>query len=83
MYFDLKWILDILLQYMVQFFILILFIKMDRVLFIKIDRDTFSIKQMVNFLIFVDQFRVVELEIYKLKLLININKMIVSVFFYF
>lgn len=80
MYSDLKWISDILLQYMAQFFTSILLIKMDRVLLTKIDRDTPSTKQMANPLTLVDQLRVVELEIYKSKSSININKMTASVF---
>lgn len=79
MYSDLKWISDILLQYM-QFFTSVLLIKMDRVLLTKIDRDTPSTKQMANPLTLVDQLRVVELEIYKSKSSININKMTASVF---
>lgn len=82
MYSDLKWISDILLQYMAQFFTSILLIKMDRVLLTKIDRDTPSTKQMANPLTLVDQLRVVELEIYKSKSSININKMTASVFPY-
>lgn len=80
MYSDLKWISDILLQYMAQFFTSILLIKMDRVLLTKIDRDTPSTKQMANPLTLVDQLRVVELEIYKSKSSININKVTASVF---
>lgn len=80
MYSDLKWISDILLQYMAQFFTSVLLIKMDRVLLTKIDRDTPSTKQMANPLTLVDQLRVVELEIYKSKSSININKMTASVF---
>lgn len=82
MYSDLKWISDILLQYMAQFFTSILLIKMDRVLLTKIDRDTPSTKQMANPLTLVDQLRVVELEIYESKSSININKMTASVFPY-
>lgn len=80
MHSDLKGISDILLQYMAQFFTSILLIKMDRVLLTKIDRDTPSTKQMANPLTLVDQLRVVELEIYKSKSSININKMTASVF---
>lgn len=80
MHSDLKGISDILLQYMAQFFTSILLIKIDRVLLTKIDRDTPSTKQMANPLTLVDQLRVVELEIYKSKSSININKMTASVF---
>lgn len=80
MHSDLKGISDILLQYMAQFFTSILLIKMDRVLLTKIDRDMPSTKQMANPLTLVDQLRVVELEIYKSKSSININKMTASVF---
>lgn len=80
MHSDWKGISDILLQYMAQFFTSILLIKMDRVLLTKIDRDTPSTKQMANPLTLVDQLRVVELEIYKSKSSININKMTASVF---